>query len=293
MDEKEQHYKPREISTYMFKRAENWWYVSILLRLLVFIFGIIGVCKADLGPLMALVAGGVTVCSAISVWRSEELRSISDSLKRRDEGQDWFGWKITLEELSNILQKLPPKCTQGISLTPATRDYYDSKMFPGPIRTLECVQESAWWSKEQARRISNICFGLTAFFVLVGIVVLFGVVIVGLDPDIRFQASRIVLSIFILITSLGFAPLAMKYRRFCDRAREIEMTAVDILKMSDEEIQKDHTPAIKLMHDYQLARAGAPLLPTALYSRLSDHLNGVWIQYRRPSLRNKKSGIGV
>jgi len=286
MHEQEQHYKSREVSTYMFKRAQAWWYVSILLRLFVFISGIIGVWIAQWRLPMTIVAGILTVISAIFVWRSEELRSISDSLKRRDEGQDWFGWQITREELSNILQQLPSKFAQDLSLTEANRNYYDSEMPPGSIRALECVQESAWWSKEQARRLSNICFGITVIFLAICIIVLFGVGIIELDSDTRLQVSRVVLGVFTFIASLGFAPLAMKYRKFCDKAGEIEMTASNILKMSDSGLQNNPIPAIKLMHDYQLARVGAPLLPTILYNQLRNHLNSIWIQYRRDKLQH-------
>ncbi|NTW01906.1 MAG: hypothetical protein HGA19_11555 [Oscillochloris sp.] len=50
------------------------------------------------------------------------------------------------------------------------------------------------------------------------------------------------------------------------------------------ETQLPDVQAIKLLHEYQIARAGAPMLPDWLWSLMQRELNDLWIQHRKRSV---------
>jgi len=45
----------------------------------------------------------------------------------------------------------------------------------------------------------------------------------------------------------------------------------------------DAVQAIELTHEYQLARAAAPLIPIWVYNSMRSELNDLWAEYRRHS----------
>lgn len=157
--------------------------------------------------------------------------------------------------------------------------YFASTQMPGQRRAVENVRESAWWSKHIAACAGLVCVFATALLLLPAI--LTAVVVL---PSIQGMAtgvavSRVASGFFLLLPTLGLARLSHSYYDFSSKASGIEGQASALLDHAEiEEAQ-----AVRLMTEYHLARATAPMLPTLIWKLKQGRLNRVWDAYVQQS----------
>jgi hypothetical protein len=87
--------------------------------------------------------------------------------------------------------------------------------------------------------------------------------------------GRVVTSALMLVLSLGLVRLTLAYYQFSRKAELIERDAGRQLKTAPDKLE-----AVKSWHDYQVARAGAPLIPSSLWKWMNKDLNEAWLEYR-------------
>jgi hypothetical protein len=89
--------------------------------------------------------------------------------------------------------------------------------------------------------------------------------------------GRFVTSTVMLIFSLDLIRIAYSYHSFSEASGIIEKRAANLLRTKN--VQP--IPAMKLMHEYQMARAVAPMIPNWIWKLMRNDLNRLWRAYRQ------------
>jgi flagellar biosynthesis protein FliQ len=208
-------------------------------------------------------------------WRSDILKGRAEQLKRKIELFDGLGWTISPADLSDALAKISSR-RRNLILKAVKENYFASQTSVGPKRAVENLQESAWWSKDLAGTTLILCAIVTVVLV-VGSLISLGVAVSAVKDTATLEnTSRVIAAIVSLIVSLGLIRLMSGYFAFGRRSEQVEKATVHLLGGTVSEVE-----AIKLLHDYQIARSAAPLIPDWIWKLRRKTLNELWDQYRR------------
>jgi len=194
---------------------------------------------------------------------------------RKLDAYESFGWPIEMAEMSDVLARTPKSIKKVISGKEPSYPYFSNQEVEGPQKALENVRESAWWSKHLAERTGHLYLATTVFIVLGSVVVLAVSIETIRNFTVLVNVARVVTSVIMLLFSLRLIRLTSDYYSFSRKAHIIETRAEEFLQRK---IDKVH--AIKLMYEYQLARAAAPLIPTWIWKSMNTELNELWDLYR-------------
>jgi hypothetical protein len=88
--------------------------------------------------------------------------------------------------------------------------------------------------------------------------------------------SRVVTSLITLVLSLGIVRLMLGYYAFSRKSGRVEDSADKLLNTEN----IDQIDAVKLMSEYHVARATAPVMPTWMWKLKRDELNKLWSELR-------------
>ena len=97
------------------------------------------------------------------------------------------------------------------------------------------------------------------------------------NRDILSAIADVVTSVLMLIISLRLVESATGFFKFSQEAERQEVAAESALQSST----KDDLSAVKLWHEYQIARATAPVLPTWVWKWRRAELDDLWVQHRK------------
>jgi len=201
----------------------------------------------------------------------------AEALLRKLDARKLLGWAITPEEVRDLIKTTPQKLCKLLQAT--EEEYFASKQPVGAKRTIEGIQESAWWSKELAGTMAIICAVVTSLLVVASLGLLWVSLNTVQGPDAVSSISKLVSSVLTVIFSLGLLNLAIDYRKFSVASDKVECLAAEMIKSKVD----DEAQAVKLMNQYHLARASAPPVPSWLWRLRNQDLNTLWEQYRASS----------
>lgn len=268
-------YDLRKLSEIYFSLAKRWWGASLLCKAGAIIIGILFVMLSILpkeGPLIILVVG---IASEVLVWQSDKMKSTAESLLRKLDFRDSFGWKISNDEMSDTLARTSDSILIKAMVRDKAAEYFESKDEMGIIRALKNVQESAWWSKHLAQCMKDYVLTATILAIVFSVsLFLFSLYTVN-RLDTLQAIGRVVTAIFTFILSLGLIRMLLGYQNFSQKAQSAEKLASILLKDGCTE-----TEAVKLYCQYHLDRAMSPLIPDFVYHWRREKLNELWKGYR-------------
>ncbi len=269
-------HNPRTIARCLYDGAKQYLAASLVLKCLAAIVGISVIVKGLSAPnpwlmvVLALIAEGFQL-------RSDYCKSRAESLQRKIELDQGLGWPISGAELSDYLVKLMPKKRRQIEAT-AKENYFASDREAGARHLLENLQESAWWSKELAGNMTGV-IGVLVLLLLAGSIGTFATTFEKAESFTLLEnVNRLTSSIVAIAITLGLLKQFVGYFSFSRKSEQIEKATLPLLAISTEPSEMD---AIKLLHDYQIARAGAPLVPNILWRIRRNSLNELWDSYRK------------
>ncbi len=270
-------HNPRALCQVYFTLAKRWARFSLICKLAGFLVGVLTV----LLPLVPAYAPVLVFMLAMMAdwlgWRSDTHKGIAEAWLRKLDGRDSFDWAISGAELSDLLMRSPSKVDKLVIAKALSEEYFASKEPPGTRRALENLQESAWWSKHLSERMRNYYLAGTCLLVASAVLVLLISVQAIDNKQTLSSLGRIVTSVLTLVFSLNLFRSVLGYHNFSVKAGQIEKSCENLL--ASQGVQESE--AIKLMSEYQIARASAPLIPTWLWNRMEGELNATWKQYRR------------
>lgn len=261
----------QRLSGFLADQSKRWWAYAITCQVLVVVISVSTIVLGKWANVSALVAGALAVCYTVIQWRSDRLRRLSDTIRRKFEMLDGLGWPITPMEASDILVAVP-RSFRDRAMSTEKAAYFASEEPASSRRLLANLEESAWWTKHLAanmmQAMASICF--VAFIVAaVTMVVALGSALSQTTAEIVARTST---SVIVFVFSGGYFRLAFEYNRYSTAAEKIEVSAHAMLK--NREITD--VEAVKLLSDFQIARAGSASIPTWLWRRRERDLNEVW-----------------
>jgi hypothetical protein len=266
---------PRKLCYAYFSLAKRWWGAALLCKLCIIIIGALVIWLSIFSKFTPFLAFALTITSEWFAWRSDKTKAIAESLLRKLDYRDSFGWEISKSELSDVLARTPAKLRKRIPPEGEREDYFASRNDVGPCRAAQNVQESAWWSKHLAEKMGQYTFTLTIAATVGSLLILIISVGTVQNFDILSGVGRVVTAVLMLVLSLGLIRLTLGYYGFNRKAQRAEERANELLKYGCGEID-----AVKLYNDYHLDRAAAPLVPDQAWRWNQDHLNQLWKDYR-------------
>lgn len=258
----------------MSDHAKFFWIGSLLCKAAAGIVGILSGLFAFWPVFGATATFVLAVLDEGLTWRSEMVKGDAETFRRKVDSENSLGWSISRMELSDLVTRYGALVRQ-IDPQRAAESYFASTQKPGARRAVENVRESAWWSKHIAERSGQICFAATVLLLLPAIVTVSVVLQTVNEMNTAVAVSRVATGVFLLLPTLGLARLCHSYFDFSRKAGASEAQASALL----EQTEIADSDAIKLMTEYHLARATAPMLPSLLWKRMRDHLNHVWEAY--------------
>lgn len=272
VDENEiRRHRARALSRALYDHSKRWWWTSLACKVGIFVVGTIVVIWAQGWKSSAVLIFLIYLASEFSLIRSDSFKGRAETIVRKLDFEESFGWKISGAEMSDLEMRSPASLRKNLPAAASEEEYFASTEDLGPRRAAENVVESAFWSKHIAEKMGHLYLGITCILVIGSIVIL--VVIIDSVQNISSLSNvgRLVTSALMLVFSLGLLKLMLGYYGFSKKAERAEQAAENLLKGDCNE-----RDAIKVLHDYQVARAAAPLLPTRLWKRMRDDLNEQW-----------------
>lgn len=254
-----------------FDLAKFWLTLAISSGIGILLIDIFVIFFSQLGSVFAFLAAILVVFDTISIWQSDRLRENAETTLRKFEFHNALGWEISPRELTNLLATAPNSVKRA-ARSDNTYTYFASHRDNGPKRLLENLEESAWWSKHQAKRMSKYVGAAGVTMMFSAFVTLFISLQSSPSQTTDKIIAKIIISVIVFMFSGGYVRLAFDYNLFADQAEKAEVRAFQLCSEKDfSEIQ-----AIKLLHDYQIDRANSPLIPSWLWRMKNKELNELW-----------------
>lgn len=252
----------------LFSSAKVWFAAAQLVRIGAVIAGLASL-RPGLAPFVPFSVFALTAIAEVLLWRSDTIKSLAERALRLLELQNGLGIEPPANELADIAAETPVHVREAAK-QPAAEPYYAAAAELGPIRLLQNVQESAWWTKHLAGSMFTIT--LCTMIVLAALSLAFLITSINLAVTANNLSvlARVVTAALMLVFSLGLFRMAVGYNALRDKARTAESRGA-----SAEAAGADTVAALRIVHDYQLARAAAPVIPDWIYRVRTAELNDI------------------
>jgi hypothetical protein len=267
----------RAINEY-FASAKRSQTLAIAIQMFIVGAGILAVFVPNLSPSYPPVAVVSTMVLAVVKFNTDDLRGKAERLKRAYEFADSFGEGVAKKLLAEI-DVSSPRHLSSTDLVELSRGVvFASATEQGPRRALENLQESAWWSNQNARLTAHILCSIAALIFTSALIILIVVTVAPGPHDLSLEASvgRIVASTLLCVFSLNLIQTVIKLYRFAAKAGAIDDEAEHRL----DQTSSNPIDTMRLLSEYQIARASAPMIPTFIWKLRAEKLNGVWTRHK-------------
>ncbi|KPL80618.1 hypothetical protein [Herpetosiphon geysericola] len=259
----------------LFGSAKLWHSISLATRIISFLFSIASILFSFLSKSSPFVTIALSITADIFLWRSDNYKSAAEALHRKLDFMDSFGWQISKLEVADILANLPDSVAKKAENNHDQEPFFASTLEPGPKKALDNLKESTWWSKHLSNTMLSLYSLVTFAFISLSIIILIVSIVTINNFDILSTVGRIVTSAISLVFSLGLIKTTYGYYKFNNKSTQVE-SQIKSLEMHNLEI----IDVIKLWHDYQLARASSPMIPTVIWLMKRKKLNSLWNEYQ-------------
>jgi hypothetical protein len=244
----------------------------LALPTVVFVAGVVAVFAPKVSIAYAWIALPLAL---VGVWLAAcatRYKGMAETLKRQHEYLAGFGRKPAGRQLASLRVELPDELRPQLDeLLREGITYASVKPF-GPARVLENLCESAWFSQHLAGYCAK---WLRAVFVVTLVIavtlLLLSAITLG-GTSVGVAAAKCVAATLLFLISVGILRAWLSYHRFNQKSEQIDGEASRLLAGGE----PDSCDAQRLLAEYQLARASAPLIPTWVWRFHRAHLNKNW-----------------
>ncbi len=155
-------------------------------------------------------------------------------------------------------------------------DYYATQAEPGPLRLLECLEESAFYSSKLHKLSANAWVWLVAFYaVLFLAIALFFVP--SANNDILMTMVRVFFAATVFVLSADVLGSLISHRRCANETSEI-LSRIEIAKKAGKD-SVNTADALLILEDYTSAIQSAPEVVPFVYGAQVSKLNAQWAAY--------------
>ncbi len=257
-----------------FKMAKDWYFWVNASNLAIIFLGLVANLWPTSTPSVTLISAVLLAFSLFGQWISDSAKNNGEWLLRQFEMWDGMGWTIDTKALCNLMSDIPASVRSKIESVSSNK-YFDSKKKKSPQRVSDNIRQSAFYSKCQARFISKVILAvglgilLATFFMMM-------VAFQNLSSLDGNVAAHILLAIFQIVVGTGYIRTTLDYWQFVAAAGQIEDSAEVLAK----DKTTSDTDAIRIAHDYQIARSSLPLIPEWVWKVKQDEINDLWMKLR-------------
>ncbi len=255
---------------FAYDRAKRW--AGGLLALQGFLF--VGSITAMLAPALTLtypwVALPLAALNTFVALRASRIKGVAEDAKRRHEYFEAFGETPSARWLADFRMVHHGRLPETVEALLRQGITYASSKVSGPERAMEMLSESAWYSRHLAAWCATALAILIAVSLTLALAILLYLLASLGDASAGEVASRAIAGTLLLLVSLGVVRNYTAYAGFSKKSEKTDEAASALLE-SGREI--DHFDAQRLFAEYQLARAGTPLIPTWVWKINRHRLN--------------------
>lgn len=269
------------------REGKWWWRLSLSFKGISFLVGALTLMFPSFPQgVMPFILLGFAILAEVFNYLADRIFGMSHSFRAKLDLQDSLGWEISPSEYSDFLADLP-ESVKDLAQKPLTDgdrrgQYFASKNAQGPERALENVEESAWWSKILAKKMTRSCLVLLLVTVLASLVGMIltvytiGVLGTSAGSNGLLGIARISTSFLMLLISLGTIKLTLGYYSFSVKAEKVEKHSDRLLNGKKIDLME----AVKTVHEYHLARIVAPPIPDWIWRKNEKELNKLFKRRR-------------
>jgi hypothetical protein len=204
--------------------------------------------------------------------RATNLKGRAESLKRQHEFLDGLGAAPSDRTLANLRAELPADLKPEVDRLLTEGVTYASKQPVGLKRVLENLCESAFYSRYLATLCATYLLALMLITGVAAVSFLLFCLNTLHDATTAVTAARAIAATLVFLISAGTIKSWRGYLSFSAKADQAHAEAARLLKDDEPDPCETH----RVLAEYQLARAGAPMIPTLIWERHHDRLDAIW-----------------
>lgn len=140
---------------------------------------------------------------------------------------------------------------------------------------MENLQESAWYTKNLAKKMKACCFVLTVAIPSICVICLLITLLYVNVTEQQTYIAKITTASLLLVVSSGLIQFTKNYDNLHKKAETAENQASKLLESPNDET----LPAIRTFNEYHLAKAIAPPIPDLLWNWSEKKLNSSWAKF--------------
>lgn len=265
----------KDLINVCFRRAKTLtgWYLA--LQTIIYLAGVVTVFIPTVPLTYPAVALILVLISEFISMRMDNTRDTAEELKRIHDQWEGFGIPPPKNRLADLRVRMGGKISREVGRVLNQGLTFSSAKPVGPVRVLENVHESAWYSKHLAAWCGRMLGILFIGTIVSAVVVL---LIVAKESQSGATAAECVASTLAFVVSVGVLRTWRSFMTFSLDAAQTEEEAQRHLateRCVDVDVQR-------LLSEYQLARAAAPLIPTWVWRLWRNKLNKTWKELKHP-----------
>jgi len=255
-----------------FRQAKLWASMQVGLQAILFAGGLVSIFSErwSLGyPWLAFPLAVIGVCMTL---RTTYFKGRAEFLKRQHEYLDGLGSQPSERILANLRAELPAALKPEVERLLTAGTTYASASPAGLNRVLENVCQSAFFSRQLAAYCAHYLLILLVVTGVVAVSFLLFCLHTLHDAVSAVTAARSVAATLVFLISVGTIRCWRGYATFSAKAEQAYAEADRQLAQADPGPCETH----RILAEYQLARAAAPLIPTAVWRFHRTRLNEIW-----------------
>lgn len=255
-----------------YDRAKWWAGLVISLQSTLFLAGIAAIIFPGFTLSYPWIALPLALLGAWISGQAAKFKGMAERAKRQHEYLAGFGIIPSGAMLADLSMSLPtclPEATDRLLRQGIT---YSSGKPVGAARVLENLSESGWFTKHLADWCACALRALFIVTVAVAIALLLLSATSLSGTPAGIVAAKFIAATLIFLISIGTLRSWLAYAALSQKAGDTDAEAGRLLKAG----QLDPFEAQRLLAEYQLARASAPLVPTWVWRLRRGTLNKNW-----------------
>jgi len=274
-----------------YRKAKRWYKAYLVCQVCVLLCTVVSILARLNSNFVAVIAFLAILATEGFRWRSDHWKSQGEWAKRKWEIVDGLGIPLDRKSVADWLAAKPEGFLADVTPEEIQGSEFDSRRPRGPLRLVENIRESAWWSKHVSKRMV-VFLGAVLALVLVAAFITLTISIAALKDAKVEQSGALVQNVGGIICSVLAFVVSINLIRLLADFREFALASKDILERCDQALGStavlEERDAFFIMHDYQIARSSAPLLPTFVWKSQRGHLLELWASLR-PKARRRSS----
>lgn len=257
----------------LFDSAKNRWLLSVAVRTLAFLIGVLVLLFSAYAHKAAWFVAVAAITAEVAAFQADKRKALAEWLLRQLDMNEGFGRPIPFDEVADLRITLPAIAPSFANSTEACEPYFAAASDTlASDRAVRNTQESAWWSKHLAAVMFR--WYSFAFVLLLGVG--FISVLVAVETAKQVAAldtvARVAITVVVFAFSATIGRQALGYKAFQEGAEASEKKAGRLLEQRDSAV----IDAMALMAEYHIRRAGSPLIPSFVHERNRARLTAEW-----------------